>query len=44
MTGTAGFFPGVSADPVTAHEMMTLRCMLAPWDCPPQCNAYCGDA
>ena len=27
VTGTAGFFPGESADPVTAHEMITLRCM-----------------
>src|SRR6266481_8799657 len=30
VTGTAGFFPGVSADPVTAHEIITLRCMVAP--------------
>src|SRR5205809_143178 len=29
VTGTAGFLPGASADPVTAHEIMTLRCMLA---------------
>ena len=29
VTGTAGFLPGESADPVTAHEIMTLRCMLA---------------
>jgi hypothetical protein len=29
VTGTAGFFPGVSADPVTAHEIITLRCTLA---------------
>ena len=28
LTGTAGFFPGESAEPVTAHEIMTLRCML----------------
>src|SRR6184192_4223166 len=27
VTGTAGLRPGVSADPVTAHEIMTLRCM-----------------
>src|SRR4029077_12546070 len=27
VTGTAGFRPGVSAEPVTAHEIMTLRCM-----------------
>ena len=27
VTGTAGFLPGESAEPVTAHEMMTLRCM-----------------
>src|SRR5690349_11293948 len=27
VTGTAGFFPGESAEPVTAHEMITLRCM-----------------
>src|SRR5262245_37124920 len=27
VTGTAGFFPGESADPVTAHEIITLRCM-----------------
>src|SRR6185295_4656716 len=27
VTGTAGLRPGVSAEPVTAHEMMTLRCM-----------------
>src|SRR6266540_5954913 len=25
VTGTAGFRPGVSADPVTAHEIITLR-------------------
>src|SRR5215468_9138359 len=30
VTGTAGFFPGVSADPVTAHEIMTLRCIGCP--------------
>jgi hypothetical protein len=31
VTGTAGFFPGESAEPVTAQEIMTLRCMgLAP--------------
>src|SRR5258705_438608 len=28
VTGTAGFLPGESAEPVTAHEMMILRCML----------------
>jgi hypothetical protein len=27
VTGTAGFRPGVSADPVTAQEIITLRCM-----------------
>src|SRR6266550_5927288 len=27
VTGTAGFRLGVSAEPVTAHEIMTLRCM-----------------
>jgi hypothetical protein len=27
VTGTAGFRPGESADPVTAHEIMTLRCI-----------------
>src|SRR2546423_13072566 len=26
VTGTAGFLPGVSADPVTAQEIITLRC------------------
>src|SRR5260370_19613917 len=31
VTGTAGLRPGVSADPVTAHEIMTLRCILPPW-------------
>src|SRR5208282_6931967 len=30
VTGTAGLRPGVSAEPVTAHEMITLRCMLPP--------------
>src|SRR5258707_3452843 len=30
VTEPAGFFPGVSADPVTAHEIITLRCMVAP--------------
>ena len=30
VTGTAGLRPGVSAEPVTAHEMMTLRCMTSP--------------
>src|SRR6185295_7136195 len=32
VTGTAGLRPSVSADPVTAHEIMTLRCMPPP--CP----------
>jgi hypothetical protein len=27
VTGTAGLRPGVSAEPVTAQEMITLRCM-----------------
>src|SRR5215472_5591074 len=30
VTGTAGLRPGVSAEPVTAQEMITLRCMVAP--------------
>ena len=30
VTGTAGLRPGVSAEPVTAHEIMTLRCMPPP--------------
>src|ERR1700730_11335245 len=30
VTGTAGFLPGVSADPVTAQEIITLRCMRNP--------------
>src|SRR5580698_9017258 len=30
VTGTAGLRPGVSAEPVTAHEMMTLRAMTSP--------------
>src|SRR3974377_1345080 len=30
VTGTAGLRPGVSAEPVTAHEIMTLRCMMPP--------------
>src|SRR5712691_3612990 len=30
VTGTAGLRPGVSADPVTAHEIMTLRCISSP--------------
>src|SRR4051812_48474961 len=30
VTGTAGLRPGVSAEPVTAQEIMTLRCMLPP--------------
>src|SRR5580704_19136946 len=30
VTGTAGFLPGVSAEPVTAQEIMILRCMSAP--------------
>src|SRR4030088_1309688 len=29
VTGTAGFFPTESADPVTAQEIITLRCMAA---------------
>src|SRR5262245_43603857 len=29
VTGTAGFLPGESAAPVTAHEMITLRCVAA---------------
>src|SRR3954470_19114593 len=27
VTGTAGFRPGVSAEPVTAQEIMTFRCI-----------------
>src|SRR5215831_4675244 len=27
VTGTAGFRPGVSAEPVTAQEIITLRCI-----------------
>src|SRR6185436_3775587 len=30
VTGTAGFFPAESAAPVSAHEIMTLRCTAAP--------------
>ena len=30
VTGTAGFLPGVSAEPVTAQEIMTLRCIEIP--------------
>src|SRR5579864_4594084 len=30
VTGTAGLRPGVSAEPVTAQEMMTLRCIIPP--------------
>src|SRR6185369_17696796 len=30
VTGTAGLRPGVSAEPVTAHEIITLRCMGTP--------------
>src|ERR1044071_8015165 len=43
VTGTAGLRPGVSADPVTAHEIMTLRCMPPP--CPRRClaKAYSQD-
>src|SRR5262245_1912498 len=33
VTGTAGLRPGVSAEPVTAHEIMTLRCMVPPSPC-----------
>src|SRR3954452_2834129 len=33
VTGTAGFFPGVSAEPVTAQEIMTLRCIEFPGVC-----------
>src|SRR5205823_14059805 len=33
VTGTAGLRPGVSAEPVTAHEIMTLRCILLPPPC-----------
>src|SRR5262249_23718825 len=36
VTGTAGFLPGVSAEPVTAHAIITLRCMVPPAGvCPP---------
>src|SRR5436190_23753532 len=43
VTGTAGLRPGVSAEPVTAHEIMTLRCMPPP--CPRRCfvEAYSDD-
>src|SRR5262245_65421124 len=30
VTGTAGLRPGVSAEPVTAHEIITFRGMLLP--------------
>ena len=30
VTGTAGFLPGVSAEPVTAQEIMTFRCIEIP--------------
>src|SRR5437588_7112963 len=30
VTGTAELRPGVSAEPVTAHEIITLRCMGSP--------------
>src|SRR5215471_8207431 len=30
VTGTAGFLLGLSAEPVTAQEMMTLRCIAPP--------------
>ena len=30
VTGTAGFRLGVSAEPVTAHEIMTFRRMVPP--------------
>src|SRR5262245_36806545 len=29
VTGTAGFLPGVSAEPVTAQEILTFRCIAA---------------
>src|SRR6516165_9382922 len=32
VTGTAGFLPGVSAEPVTAQAIITLRCMVPPAD------------
>src|SRR5687768_10116833 len=33
VTGTAGFLPGVSAEPVTAQEIITLRAMaVLPFD------------
>src|SRR5438477_6785515 len=31
VTGTAGFLRGLSAEPVTAHEIMTLRCIVSLW-------------
>src|SRR6516225_9245226 len=34
VTGTAGLRPGVSAEPVTAHEIMILRCMNSPLAAP----------
>src|SRR5215470_16220749 len=30
VTGTAGFLPGVSAEPVRAQEIITLRCIATP--------------
>src|SRR5215472_5177941 len=38
VTGTAGLRPGVSAEPVTAHEIITLRCIASPQGCPPRSN------
>src|SRR6202030_1672500 len=43
VTGTAGLRPGVSAEPVTAHEMITLRCMVSGYS-PPQRRCPEGSA
>jgi hypothetical protein len=40
VTGTAGLRPGVSAEPVTAHEIITLRCMSSPDATDQLSNAY----
>src|SRR5580658_7015805 len=42
VTGTAGLRPGVSAEPVTAQEIITLRCMASPHSVQVDASAEAG--
>ena len=43
VTGTAGFLPGVSAEPVTAQEIITFRAMPTSLERPSSLDERCTD-